>query len=247
MKRETSGFTLMEMLIVVAIIAILAAVAIPVFSAQLEKAREATCLANRRSLQSEVIAGYVSGQYASCDAAFAALCDKDNYVCPDGGTFSWDSGGEYGAVKCSEHGADENAKTAAEFISTWSQTVASYRGKSAGDCLAALKTSPFSGKTATFSGDSTAYNFSYNSGWGNTTPLLFANTYGDSDWKYPKYAQYIYNSADGKWYKYVGSDKAGYATTSIVNQTDAYNALLSGMSADTANWKNASGVTISAG
>ena len=37
--KNTKGFTLMEMLIVVAIIAILVAIAIPTFTKQLEKAR----------------------------------------------------------------------------------------------------------------------------------------------------------------------------------------------------------------
>ena len=49
MKQNKNGFTLMEMLIVIAIIAVLIAVAIPVFASQLEKAREATDLANVRS------------------------------------------------------------------------------------------------------------------------------------------------------------------------------------------------------
>lgn len=48
-RNDQRGFTLMEMLIVVAIIAILIAVAIPTFSSQLEKAREATDQANFRS------------------------------------------------------------------------------------------------------------------------------------------------------------------------------------------------------
>jgi prepilin-type N-terminal cleavage/methylation domain-containing protein len=39
--RNKKGFTLMELLIVVAIIAILVAISIPVFTSQLEKAREA--------------------------------------------------------------------------------------------------------------------------------------------------------------------------------------------------------------
>ena len=49
------GFTLMEMLIVVAIIAVLIAIAIPVFGAQLEKAREATDAANIRGAYAEVL------------------------------------------------------------------------------------------------------------------------------------------------------------------------------------------------
>ena len=54
MKNRSDGFTLAEMLIVVAIIGILVAVSIPVFSQQLEKSREATDLANVRSKYAEI-------------------------------------------------------------------------------------------------------------------------------------------------------------------------------------------------
>lgn len=54
MKQNKNGFTLMEMLIVIANIAVLIAVAIPVFASQLEKAREATDLANVRSAYAQV-------------------------------------------------------------------------------------------------------------------------------------------------------------------------------------------------
>lgn len=54
MKQNKNGFTLMEMLIVIAIIAVLIAVAIPVFASQLEKAREATDLANVRSAYAQL-------------------------------------------------------------------------------------------------------------------------------------------------------------------------------------------------
>lgn len=49
MKQNSNGFTLMEMLIVIAIIAILIAIAIPVFASQLERSREVADLANVRS------------------------------------------------------------------------------------------------------------------------------------------------------------------------------------------------------
>lgn len=54
--KNSKGFTLMEMLIVVAIIAVLIAIAIPTFTNQLEKAREATDLANLRGAYAQVMA-----------------------------------------------------------------------------------------------------------------------------------------------------------------------------------------------
>ena len=63
-KNNNKGFTLMEMLIVVAIIAVLVAIAIPVFTNQLEKAREATDAANIRSAYAEVMAAALTGAEA---------------------------------------------------------------------------------------------------------------------------------------------------------------------------------------
>ncbi|MDO4501632.1 MAG: prepilin-type N-terminal cleavage/methylation domain-containing protein [Coriobacteriia bacterium] len=54
MNRKNDGFTLAELLIVVAIVLVLVAIAIPVFTSQIEKSREATDLANIRSSFAEV-------------------------------------------------------------------------------------------------------------------------------------------------------------------------------------------------
>lgn len=51
--RNKKGFTLMEMLIVVAIIAVLVAIAIPTFSGALTKSKEAADVANVRALYAE--------------------------------------------------------------------------------------------------------------------------------------------------------------------------------------------------
>ena len=53
MKNTKSGFTLPELLIVVAIIAVLVAIAIPVFSAQLESSKQASDLASIRDAYAE--------------------------------------------------------------------------------------------------------------------------------------------------------------------------------------------------
>ena len=56
MKKKRKGFTLAELLIVVAIIAVLVAIGIPIFTSQLEKSREATDAANIRAQYAQVMA-----------------------------------------------------------------------------------------------------------------------------------------------------------------------------------------------
>lgn len=60
--RRDGGFTLVEMLIVVAIIAILIAVSIPMVGGALEKARKATDVANVRAAIAEASIQYLSGE-----------------------------------------------------------------------------------------------------------------------------------------------------------------------------------------
>lgn len=52
-KNNKKGFTLAELLIVVAIIAVLVAVAIPVFTNQLEKSRDSVTISNIRAAYAE--------------------------------------------------------------------------------------------------------------------------------------------------------------------------------------------------
>ena len=69
-KMNKKGFTLAELLIVVAIIAVLVAIAIPVFTAQLEKSREATDEANLRSVYGEAVADYLGASSAWSSKSF---------------------------------------------------------------------------------------------------------------------------------------------------------------------------------
>ena len=59
MKKNQKGFTLMEMLIVVAVIAILVAVAIPVMNAQMHKVKVRTDWANVRAYYAEIQTDYI--------------------------------------------------------------------------------------------------------------------------------------------------------------------------------------------
>ncbi len=52
--KSKKGFTLVELMIVVVIMAILVAVAVPIYSAVTKNARKKTCLANQREIQSQL-------------------------------------------------------------------------------------------------------------------------------------------------------------------------------------------------
>lgn len=64
-KENKKGFTLAELLIVVAIIAVLVAISIPIFNNQLEKSREATDLANLRAAYAELVAARLTDDTAA--------------------------------------------------------------------------------------------------------------------------------------------------------------------------------------
>ena len=69
MKEDKKGFTLAELLIVVAIIGVLVAVSIPIFTAQLSKARIATNQANLRAAKAAAVADYLVNESVNGEGA----------------------------------------------------------------------------------------------------------------------------------------------------------------------------------
>ncbi len=85
MKKQ-AGFTLIEMLIVVAIVAILVAISIPLVNSSLESARDATDQANERAAKMAAVTAYMSKDTdiidpdvtVGADGTFTAYYDAPN-------------------------------------------------------------------------------------------------------------------------------------------------------------------------
>ncbi|MBP3239401.1 MAG: prepilin-type N-terminal cleavage/methylation domain-containing protein [Oribacterium sp.] len=75
-KLNKKGFTLAELLIVVAIIGVLVAISIPIFTAQLQKARLATNQANARAAYAAAVAAELDETKADASHKYKYEVDK---------------------------------------------------------------------------------------------------------------------------------------------------------------------------
>ena len=75
--KNKKGFTLAELLIVVAIIAVLVAISIPIFNSQLEKSRDAVSVANMRAAYAEAQTAYLTGASGG-NATYTAATTSDS-------------------------------------------------------------------------------------------------------------------------------------------------------------------------
>ncbi len=113
-SAKNSGFTLVEVIVVVVIMAIGASVAVPKMKGYMELSSERNCLANRERLnemfdmiytvrytwsEKPTMAQMLNGEYADCDVS--------DIKCPNKGEYSPSRGGLGINVICSVHGGEE--------------------------------------------------------------------------------------------------------------------------------------------
>ena len=79
--RQSAGFTLIELMIVILVILILAAILVPQFSIARERARRASCISNQRNLETSISMWatdnpqpvYVAGNFTASTPSYAQL------------------------------------------------------------------------------------------------------------------------------------------------------------------------------
>lgn len=99
MDKKNKGFTLAELLVVVAIIAVLVAISIPIFKSQLHKAQVATDMANVRSYYAQLQHEYME----------TGKIDKSKLR-------DWDGKGENGLTSFKLSGAEVNLKAGSLWV-----------------------------------------------------------------------------------------------------------------------------------
>jgi len=107
-KKYKSGFTFIELIVVIAIMGVLAVVLVPSYIQYFEKSREAVCRNNRaeivRLYNTEKLTMNVDNGHELQTFTLSAFIEKNGLVCPFDGKYSVNSAQE---IVCSIHGGGE--------------------------------------------------------------------------------------------------------------------------------------------
>lgn len=97
-RKSKRGFTLIELLVVVLILAILMAVALPLYLSAVADSETKTCRANLQTIANTVQAARVKGRlanYSSFTGAVSTALEPDLQavpICPNGGSYTVENG-----------------------------------------------------------------------------------------------------------------------------------------------------------
>jgi prepilin-type N-terminal cleavage/methylation domain-containing protein len=97
MDKKSGGFTLIEIIVVIAILGIIAAIAVPRVDGFTSMAKERVCVANRKTIEIIYASFLAEKNLTHSDSVFNQfLLDNLDEICPSGGVITY----EDGKVKC---------------------------------------------------------------------------------------------------------------------------------------------------
>lgn len=215
--EHIKGFTLAELLIVVAIIAVLVAVSVPLFMNKLKNTEKTVCESNRKMLVRQIMTDWTENDGFSEADGEAILMQSDAY-CPAGGKYTliWDE--FYIKVNCDIHGSStgqtdgEDIKVTDTFVTDYRDFTVQYlkdNPNQSNDNIRTAFLEKYNGKWPTLIVGGKSYSIQpYYQGKDKSRPVeecvwLFAREDGSAKagWHVP----YVYNVVDGRWY---GATKA---------------------------------------
>ena len=107
MNKKSSGFTLIELIVVIAILGIIAALAVPRLAGFRSKVEESVCAANANTVQRIYSAFLIQNNIDHEDSIFNQfIADNFDEICPTGGVIGY----EGGKVKCSVHSIESEGE-----------------------------------------------------------------------------------------------------------------------------------------
>lgn len=225
-RKKNNGFTLVELIVVVVILGVLAAILVPQYIQYVERSREGVCASNRAAIEREIsIARSLSDAGLTREQAKAFLdSHSGKTICPGGGTISvdYDNSAEYYTVLCSEHGDLPN-RAAMDTLKKFQDIINNYNDYGINSFNNDLFRNYYRNHFTNVKGqwDSISYNGNtyyiqpYIDAWGEGASkefYLYANTQstGNGGWN----TNLIYNHEDNRWYTPKNGKAVGFANKS---------------------------------
>lgn len=113
--KKRGGFTLVELVVVIAVLGILAGIAIPRFMTQMELARKETCLANRTTLAKELAVVEAAGgnpqAYFKEQINTVSKSTESRFHCPSNGVYTLAKDNIGVSCSLAEHANNDGAET----------------------------------------------------------------------------------------------------------------------------------------